>query len=207
MKKNMLYSLKLKNIGKKFNHGYIFKKINLQVDSGKCLTISGQNGAGKTTLLKMMAGLIPPDKGEITLFENERPVSANNIGKIGYLGPYVELYDKLTAKENLLFFASQMDIKITLQEVKGIFIKIGLQGREEDLMEGFSSGMKQRMKYALLYLKKFPVLLLDEPTANFDMAGKQLFKEFIKENKNSILIIASNEEEEIKIGDMCIDLS
>ena len=203
----MSYTLELKNIAKKFNHGYIFKKINYKIQSGKCLTISGKNGAGKTTLLKIIAGITAPDKGDVGLTENGNKVSYPTIGGIGYLGPYMELYDKLSAMENLLFFASQLDVNINSNGVKKLLEKTGLKGREYDLLEGFSSGMKQRMKYALLMLKKFPVLLLDEPTANFDSAGKQLFKDFVQENKDVIIIIASNEEEEIRIGDMCIDLS
>ncbi len=201
------YSIKAENIWKRFNHGYIFRKINFSISSGEILAVSGINGSGKTTFLKILAGLTAPDKGRIVIYRGEEKISAPYSGIVGYLGPYMELYDKLTALENLQFFATQLQVDKKRSGYHEILEIIGLEGRGNDYVENFSSGMKQRMKYALLMLKKFPVILLDEPTANFDAEGKKLFRSFVEENRDSVIVIAGNEEEEIALGNVRVDLS
>lgn len=203
----MKYKIIAKNIGKKFTHGYIYKGLTFEVESGEVLTIAGHNGSGKTTLVKIIAGLIYPDKGAIQIYENNTKLNFPYIGKIGLVGPYLELYDQLTAKENLKFFASQLGVDIQDKEIDKILEKIDLGDRGNDFVGGFSSGMKQRMKYAILYLKKFPIYLLDEPTSNFDDKGRELFLNFVSEHRDSIIVIASNIKSEIELGDKVVELS
>ena len=101
----------------------------------------------------------------------------------------------------------QLGEKMTSFRFMEILSTVGLEGRENDLVESFSSGMKQRMKYALLYIKQFPIYMLDEPTSNFDAAGRNIFKQFLEDNRKSIIIIASNEDEETRLGDVTVTIS
>jgi heme exporter protein A len=117
------------------------------------------------------------------------------------------LYDQLTALENLKFYASQLGLDVSEERLKNILQQIGLGNRGNDYVGGFSSGMKQRMKYAVLYLKDFPIYLLDEPTSNFDDAGRELFLKFLNEHANSIIVIASNSKSEVELGDKFVKLS
>lgn len=204
----MVFRIKATNVGKKFRHGYIFKNLNFEVSTGEILSIAGRNGAGKTTLLKIVAGLVLPEKGHVDIFRDTEKLHYPFLGILGYFGPYLELYDQLTALENLSFFAGQLGIKCDRDRLKDILEKVNLQGRENDFVGNFSSGMKQRMKYAVLYLKEFPIYLLDEPTSNFDQAGRELFLQFVEEHRQkSIVVIASNVEEEVQLGDQIVQLS
>ncbi|GAB4191186.1 MAG: ABC transporter ATP-binding protein [Calditrichia bacterium] len=203
----MTFEIHADHIGKKFSHGYIFKSVSFNVKSGQVLSIAGHNGSGKTTLLKIIAGLVYPEKGKVSILQNGREISFPYIGVIGLVGPYLEVYDQLTAVENLAFFASQLGCKLQENDFISILDHVGLKGRYNDPVGAFSSGMKQRMKYALLYLKKFPIYMLDEPTSNFDDAGRELFHTFVEEHRESIIIIASNHEEEIELGDIKVELS
>lgn len=203
----MSYKIIANDLGKKFSHGYIFKELRFEIESGQKLAIAGRNGSGKTTLLKIIAGLVYPDKGSVAIYKDGSKLSFPYVGIIGFVGPYLELYDQLTALENLQFYASQLKINHTEESLIQILDKVGLKKRYFDYVAGFSSGMKQRMKYAVLHLKNFPIYMLDEPTSNFDDAGRQLFYEFVSEHNESIIIIASNIQEETNLGDQIIELS
>jgi heme exporter protein A len=122
---------------------------------------------------------------------------------IGMVTPELFLYEELTAIENLEFFASvsgaaQINILADMA-------RFGLEGRGNDLVKSYSSGMKQRLKYMLALLRKPPLLLLDEPTANLDDKGKALVQQIIAKH-SGITVIATNEEADLKYADKSIIL-
>jgi heme exporter protein A len=113
----------------------------------------------------------------------------------------------LTAIENLRFFANVRGVGGTDKDFRSLIGRLGLEGREDDRVKLFSSGMKQRMKYAFALLHEPAVLLLDEPTANLDEAGAALVDEVIRERKKEgIVVIATNETDETGYGDKVIEL-
>ena len=127
---------------------------------------------------------------------------------IGFVSPYLNLYDEFTALENLQFLSS---IRGTLQlnenRIKELLTRVGLWTRRDDFVGTFSSGMKQRLKYAFALLHEPAVLILDEPTSNLDAEGIEVVEHIIQEQKKSnILIIATNNNEEASSCDQQIQL-
>lgn len=113
------------------------------------------------------------------------------------VAPYLNLYDPLTGEENLTFFASVAGVPLTGKEKSGLLARVGLEGRGDDLVSAYSSGMKQRLKYAVALINQPAYLFLDEPTSNLDEDGKQRVMEVIDEyRKRSIVIVATNEPDE-----------
>ncbi|MCX8010413.1 MAG: ABC transporter ATP-binding protein [Ignavibacteria bacterium] len=200
--------LQLKNIKKTFGRRLVFDKLNVNVNSPNSLIITGKNGSGKSTLVKIISGLLTPNSGELLLHINEKKIDRENYYQfMGLVSPYLVLYDEFSAEENLILIQKIRGIKIDKSLINNLLKEIGLYDRKDDLLRTFSSGMKQRMKYASAILHNPKVLCLDEPTANLDSEGKEFVEKVISDyRKNGIVIIATNEKEDLKFGDLVINL-
>lgn len=197
-------NLVLDNISKSYPGRKVLDSISLEIRQGDKLVITGPNGSGKSTLLNIIASLLPASKGKVTLTMDSIQVSGPDIMLFaGVVSPDLYLYDELTANENLRFFAKIAGIR--RNNYDDDFDAYGLAGRGDDLVGSFSSGMKQRLKYVLALLKKPPLLLLDEPSANLDDSGKSIVYDLIK-NHDGITVIATNERSEISYGSQTIEL-
>jgi ABC-type multidrug transport system ATPase subunit len=195
--------LQCKEISKRYNRKIIFKNVNLELTENSSLVITGKNGSGKSTLLKVISHLIRLDKGSISLEINAKKIPAEKFyTKIGLFAPYLNLYDELSAWENLDFF---YDLKVDKKEgkkekIKYLLEKVGLYNRRDDLIRNYSSGMRQRLKLAYSVLNSPALLLMDEPRTNLDEQGISVVYEIAEEQKkNGILILATNEKEDTTI--------
>jgi heme exporter protein A len=117
---------------------------------------------------------------------------------IGFVSPYLNLYDEFTALENLQLLsrirATTQQNEVRLKELLNI---VNLWQRRDDLVSTFSSGMKQRLKYAFALLHNPIVLILDEPTSNLDEEGVKFVQRIVKQQKEEgILVVATNNKEE-----------
>jgi heme exporter protein A len=127
---------------------------------------------------------------------------------IGMVAPALSLYDELTARENLSFFARVRGIAHDLKTIDSLLVKVGLAGWEDEPYAIFSSGMKQRLKIAQAILHRPPLLLLDEPFNNLDAKGIEIVEQIINEQRSwGMTIIASNEKREIEYANRIINLS
>ena len=205
----------LQNIGKRFNKEWIFRNVSYEFSMGNNYSILGTNGSGKSTLLQIIAGSLSQTEGEIKFDKSEvrsKKSEANSqqqefiFKNISYAAPYLELPEEMTWKEAITFhnkfkkFVSGFDL--------GQIINLsGLESSSEKQIRNFSSGMKQRLKYACALLHAPPVLMLDEPTANLDLVGRSLVESIVKEQQEGgIVIIATNEPQEIAWCEQTIDL-
>ncbi len=192
-------SITVNGLSKDFNRSAIFKDISFSLSSPASLSITGKNGAGKSTLLKILAGLLSSTRGSITYSVNRKQTGIEEIKHhIGFVSPYLNLYDEFTALENLQFLSRiRSSTYHNNEKIKELLILVGLWNRRDDVVSTFSSGMKQRLKYAFALLHNPAVLILDEPTSNLDDEGIEVIKQIIIEQKNeNILIIATNNKEE-----------
>jgi heme exporter protein A len=203
-----MISLEVKNMGKRFGRREVFDQINFSLKEKSSLVITGRNGSGKTTLLKILCGLVRPTNGEISIKTGGRKVDREERKYLlGVVMPDLELYGELTALENLLFLSRIRGQGFGRDVLKEKIQQAGLAGREEDLVATFSSGMKQRLKYALALLFDPRILLLDEPTANLDEEGIILVDRIVsRQREKGILIIATNEKTDLKYGDQILRL-
>lgn len=197
--------LNLSCIEKKFTNKTIFKNINIVLRNGDSLALMGRNGSGKSTLIKIIAGLLSPTFGKCFLKINEKKIDKEHLYKyIGFAAPYLNLYDELSAYENLEFFyiMKSNEKKANPEYLNGLLEKVNLYNRKNDLVKDFSSGMKQRLKLAFSVLNSPILLLMDEPRTNLDNFGIDIAYSIIEEQrKKGILIIATNESEDSSLCD------
>ena len=193
-----MYRIKATKLFKRFGNLKVLKDINFDLTTGDSMAIVGRNGSGKSTLLQVLLSIYTPTKGKIEYFSDEKPMDDNQVrSQMALVSPYLNLYDQLSAEENLKFFSTVSGLNITGKEIEALLERVGLGGRGLDYVGGYSSGMKQRLKYATALLKNPGFLFLDEPTSNLDDQGKEIVFDIIEEYKpQSIVIIATNEKEE-----------
>lgn len=187
------------NVTKDFNRKPVFQNISFSLSSPSSLAITGKNGAGKSTLSKIISGLITPSRGSIKYLIENQVIDAEGFKHyVGFVSPYLNLYDEFTALENLQYLSRiRSSIIQNAERYRELLELVGLWQRRNDFVCTFSSGMKQRLKYAFALLHKPQVLILDEPTSNLDFDGVEFVKAVVAEQKNSgILIVATNDAKE-----------
>ena len=131
-------------------------------------------------------------------------IERENVYKhIGFVGPYLELYEELSARENMQFFAQLRQTPQAETRITELMERVNLAGREDDAVKTYSSGMRQRLKYVFALLNDPRILLLDEPTSNLDAAGSSIVYEIMGEQKkDKILILATNDKADLQFGDI-----
>ena len=202
------YSVEAKELNKSFGRRLIFNGINFRYDENGVFGISGPNGSGKSTLVKIIAGLISPTKGKIVhKNSNEEIIPEKLHNHLGFVSPYLVLYEEFTAWENLNIFSKIREIKFNEDYAKDLLNRFLLYNRRDDLVKTYSSGMKQRMKFIFALIHNPELLIFDEPTSNLDDEGKNSVYEIIKDkSKESIIIIASNDKADLDLCPEILDL-
>jgi len=210
------YSVEANELNKTFGRRLIFNGINFRYDESGVFGISGPNGSGKSTLVKIIAGLISPTKGKIIHKNKGRIIHKNSDDEIipeklhnhiGFVSPYLVLYEEFTAWENLNFFSKIRDTNFDKDYAKDLLNRFLLYNRRDDLVKTYSSGMKQRMKFIFALIHNPELLIFDEPTSNLDDEGKNSVYEIIEDkSKESIIIIASNDKADLDLCPEILDL-
>ncbi len=192
-------SLVVEGIQKSFGERKVLKDINFSLSAPNSIGITGHNGSGKSTLMKILAQTIAPTRGKVSIRCNGTQLTADrHLEVIKMVAPEMALYEMLTAYENLRFFATLASVPMPRSEQDRLLEQVGLAGRGEDLVGTYSSGMKQRLKYAVALLAEPGILLLDEPTSNLDDDGKTIVTRIMNQQQSQrILIIATNEHEDL----------
>lgn len=188
-------------LSKNFNRRSIFHDISFSLLSPASIAFTGKNGSGKSTLAKIVAGVLSPTTGEVvyqrngkTLIEDERRIY------VGFVSPYLNLYDEFTAMENIALLAKMRSNHSSIDAItESLFKRFNLWQRRDDTVRGYSSGMKQRLKYVFALVHSPSILILDEPSTNLDDDGMNVVEEVVKEQLlSSILIVATNDSAEAK---------
>jgi ABC-type multidrug transport system ATPase subunit len=189
--------LQLNNVGKRFLTDWIFRNVNLNINSNETYAILGPNGSGKSTLLKTMCGHLTPTKGTIEFKKNDVALDIDGLYQhISYAAPYIELIEELTLTESIDFhqkfspFIKGVDNQLIVE-------RLGFEKAKNKLVSHFSSGMKQRLKLALAICSNTDLLLLDEPTTNLDKQGETWYRDLLTQyGSNRTVVIATNVEED-----------
>ncbi len=195
------YSIKAINLTKNFGRRLIFKNLNFHAENCGIMGISGANGSGKSTLVKIIAGINSPSSGKIIHSEDGKEITYEKLHNyIGFVSPYLILYEEFSAWENLDYFAKIRDVKFNKDKIEYLLNQFLLFDRKDDLVKTYSSGMKQRLKFIFALMHSPELIILDEPTSNLDSAGKDsVYKIVEEESKSSIVIIASNEKSDLML--------
>lgn len=157
--------------------------INFTVGKGEIIGFLGPNGAGKSTTIKMLTGQIIPGEGKASLLGMD--ITAKNTTaireSIGVCFEHNNLYEQMTAKENLVFFAQLFGIKNFNPEI--LLRRVGLGDRMNESVSGYSKGMKQRLMIARSLVNEPKIWFLDEPTDGLDPVSSKAIRELILEEK------------------------
>jgi ABC-2 type transport system ATP-binding protein len=157
--------------------------ISFAVEQGELFGLLGPNGAGKTTTIKMLITLLLPTSGEARVLGHDVVADAREVRKrIGYVfGGDRGLYERLSALDNLRYFAELYGVsgKAQRSRIDEVLELVGLKGREEERVEGFSRGMRQRLHIARGILHDPEVVFLDEPTIGVDPVGARELRTMI----------------------------
>ncbi len=175
------------------------RDFSLYVARGEVVGLLGANGAGKTTLLRILSGLLRPTEGTAAVLGLDSVRDATAVhGVVGALfGGAVGLYERLSARENIRYFAllngvARVEIPKRIDQMISLF---GMQEFADRIVGGFSSGMKQRTALARAMVHRPRVLLLDEPTTGLDIAAALVVQEFVlrcRAEGRSVLISSHN---------------
>jgi len=177
--------------------------ISFNMAEGEILGFLGPNGAGKTTAVKMLAGLMKPKAGKAVLLGLDMAKNTEKVqGEMGICFEETNLYEQMSAVENLNFFARLFGINGF--DAYALLKRVGLDGREKDRVETYSKGMKQRLMVARSIINQPRVLFLDEPTAGLDPASSESILEIIREERErgaTVLLTTHDMEEADKLAD------
>ena len=187
------------NLEKKFRQEYVIKNFNFEFQDHQKYAIVGPNGSGKSTLLQLLSQFSLPTKGSVKYLDNQgNPVDSDLAFKqISFAAPYNEIIEEFTVIElisflvNIQYLPAEFNINI-FEEFSE------LKTNPNKLIRDFSSGMKQKTKLTLALSAPRPFLFLDEPTTNLDLKSKTWFQNKLESEKDKLILIASNEESEIK---------
>ncbi len=176
-------SIRVQDVSRRFGHRWVVRRVSLDIVPGEAVLLIGGNGAGKTTLLRVVSGLLKASKGAIEL-----------TGTVGMVAHHTMMYDALTARENLAFFARLHGVPRD-KRLDDLLELLGLAHVAHERIATFSRGMLQRLAIARSLLHEPDVLLLDEPLSGLDDAASQVVLDVIRELKSrgASLVIATHQ--------------
>ena len=167
-------------VARRFGTNWVLRGVSLRVASGEVVGLLGANGSGKSTFLRIVATLLRPHAGSLTVFGHDVVRSPDAVrGVVGYMAHAPGVYADLTARENLLFVASMLGRGS--MEADRALERVGLADVAAQPVRGFSSGMQRRLAVARLLLVRPRLLLLDEPYSNLDASGIALMSSIVAE--------------------------
>ncbi len=180
-------AVQLREVGRRFGHRWILRSVSLEVGSGEAVLVVGGNGAGKTTLLRIVAGLLKPTTGVV-----EREAT------VGLVAHDTMLYDALTARENLSFFA-RLHGASDGDRIDDLLRRLGLAEAADRPIVTYSRGMLQRLAIARALLPNPDLLVLDEPLSSLDDPGIRLVVELLDDLRAAgrAIIIATHQIPEL----------
>jgi len=193
--------IKTDNLSKYYGRAQEIKaldNLNLEVYEGETFGLLGPNGAGKTTMVRLLNCIIRPTKGTATINGYDILKDSNNVKKmIGLLAETPGMYEKLSAYEFLEFVGALYDVpdNILRDRIGNLLGLFSLYDRKDYLLEGYSSGMKQKLLLAAALIHDPPILFLDEPTSTLDPRAAHMVKDLIKdlsERAGKTIVICSH---------------
>lgn len=182
------------NLSKKFRQEFVIRQFSYHFKAGNSYAITGPNGSGKSTLLQLIAQFTLPNAGTIEMLDIDPEFV---YAQITYAAPYVELIEEYTLSEHLQLLVTNnyLPSSITVDSFEDY---IDLKPDRFKLIKNYSSGMRQKIKLGFALLSERPVLLLDEPTTNFDDQAKAWFFNRLEKQRDKLIVVASNEVREIE---------
>ena len=180
------YAVELRDVTKRYNEIVAVNNLSLTIGTGEIFGLLGPNGSGKSTTLKMLMGLVQPTVGEIIVLGldvQKQPVEVKKV--VGYVPESPNIYEFLTGIEYLDFIADIYVVPTTEKQLRITeYLKaMQLEGREGDMINSYSDGMKKKISLISAFLHKPKLLILDEPLNALDPRSARIVKDFLHELK------------------------
>jgi len=174
--------IQVDNLSLKFGKQPILNTISFGFEKGKITGLLGPNGAGKSSIIKVLAGLVFPNSGEITIHKNKKISFSELRNYCGYLIDTPSFYPYLSAYQNLKLIRNLSDRTVNIEE---LLQKVGLADVGKKKVKHFSTGMKQRLAIATALLQSPEILILDEPTSSLDAKEAHLIFQVMRKLRDS----------------------
>jgi ABC-2 type transport system ATP-binding protein len=176
--------IEIRNVTKKFGELAAVSNVNLTIEKGELFGFLGPNGAGKTTTIKMLVGLISPSSGEI--FENGVNIlkePSRTKRWVGYIPDQPFVYEKLTAREFLKFVSDLYEVepRVSAKRIEEFLDFFDLRDWGDEVLEGFSHGMRQKVVFSAALIHDPLILVIDEPMIGLDPKSAKQVKIYLKE--------------------------
>ena len=189
--------IECKNVSKAFGEKVALDNVSVDIPKGQIFGLLGPNGAGKTTLIRIINRITIPNSG--TVFFDGRPITQDDVEKIGYLPEERGLSRKMKVGEQAMYFAQLkgMSYREAQDELKKWFIRFGIESWWNKKVEELSKGMAQKVQFITTVVHKPKLLILDEPFSGFDPVNAQVIREEIlrlKEEGSTIILSTHNME-------------
>ncbi len=180
------YAVELKDVTKRYDEIVAVNNLNLTIGEGEIFGLLGPNGSGKSTTLKMLTGLVDPTAGSVTVLGldvQKQPVEVKQL--VGYVPEAANIYEFLTGIEYLDFIADIYGVPTAekQQRITEYLKALQLEGREGDMINSYSDGMKKKISLISAFLHKPKLLLLDEPLNALDPRSARIVKDYLHELK------------------------
>ncbi len=180
-------AVELRNLTKRYNEIVAVNNINLTINTGEIFALLGPNGSGKSTTLKMIMGLLQPTAGAVTVLgldAQKDPVGVKR--QVGYVPESPNIYEFLTGLEYLDFIADIYSVPQAekQQRITEYLKALQLEGREGDMINSYSDGMKKKISLISAFLHKPKLLILDEPLNALDPRSARIVKDYLQELKH-----------------------
>ena len=186
----------LTGVGRHYGRRRALHDISFAVRAGEVVALVGPNGAGKSTLLSILSTLVTPTSGQVRYGSHTAASAGAPLRRsIGWLGHDLQLYPELTARENLRFFATLMDVADSEARVNDALRAARLESRADDLVSSFSRGMRQRLALERALIHGPRLVLLDEPFTGLDGASADVLRERLRAlaSQGCLVLFATHE--------------
>ncbi len=187
-------AIQVEDVWKFYGDYAALRDYTLTIAEGSCCALLGRNGAGKTTFLRILAGLSSFQRGAVRVF-GEAPRSDRARRQVGFLGHGIGVYEDLSARENLKFFAGITGLKNVDGIVRAWLERVGLARVATMPVRQFSRGMRQRLALARTFLHEPKVLLLDEPFTSLDDRAIQMLIQLLADarRRGATIVISTHQ--------------
>lgn len=179
-------AIRARGLTRRFGDFLAVSSLDLEVDSGTIFAFLGGNGSGKSTTIRMLIGLLTPTEGEIEVDGVDVRRHPRRVrDRVGYMGQRVSLYQGLSLRENVEFYAGLYGLggERLDRRWRGLFERFDLSAAAEERPENLPAGLRQRAGLALSILHEPRLVFLDEPTAGVDVHSRSVFWDLIREQK------------------------
>jgi ABC-2 type transport system ATP-binding protein len=199
----MDYALQVKDLSKVFGQQQALQQVTFNVGKGEIFGFLGPSGSGKTTTVKILTGQLLPTAGDVTILgKNASKMNGSDLGRIGILTDNSGLYERMSIKDNLEFYAKLYNAPAG--RVEEVLQLVGLEAEKKKPVKKLSKGMKQRVLLARAVLHKPDVLFLDEPTSALDPGNVLKMHDLLRDlnrEGTTIFLTTHNMEEAAQLCD------